>query len=93
MIQVIITEKNINSFIHGFCNFLFNTFHSAFSFVVCFAEVAKVERTQNFEHVFIFKATVNQVVLSLMGVFVEFFYGFVSSDANLPVTLVSIRTI
>lgn len=31
--------------------------------------------------------------LSLMGVFVEFFCGFVSSDANLLVTLVSIRTI
>lgn len=52
-----------------------------------------MERTQNFEYVSIFKATVNQVVLSLVGIFVEFFCVFVSSDANLLVRLVSIRTI
>lgn len=94
MIQVIIKEKNLNSFIHGLCSFLFKTSVClSISSVNCIAEVAKVERTQHFEHIPIFKALVNQVVLSLMGVFVEFFWGFVSSGAKLLLTLVSIKTI
>lgn len=74
------------------CEIFFLILYSAFPFVVLI-EVAKVERTQNFEHASIFKATVIQVVLSLMGVFVEFFHDFVSSGTNLLLTLVSIRTI
>lgn len=75
MIQVIITEKNLNTFIHGLCGLLFNTsLCLSICSVTCIAEMAKVERTQNFEHVSIFKATVNQVVLSLMGVFVVFLW-------------------
>lgn len=94
MIQVIIIETNLNTFIHGLCSFLFNpSLCLSICSVTCIAEVAKVERTQNFQYVSIFKATVNQIAISLVGSFVEFFCVFVSSDANLLVTLVSIRTI
>lgn len=73
MIQVIIIETIMSTFIHGLCSFLFNpSLCLSICSVTCIAEVAKVERTQNFECVSIFKATVNQVVISLVDIFLSF---------------------
>lgn len=63
----------MSTFIHGLCSFLFNpSLCLSICSVTCIAEVAKVERTQNFECVSIFKATVNQVVISLVDIFLSF---------------------
>lgn len=52
-----------------------------------------MEKAQNFENVIFLKiATINQLVLSLIGILVEFFCAFVCSDANFVVTRKSIRT-
>lgn len=63
----------MSTFIHGLCSFLFNpSLCLSICSVTYIAEVAKVERTQNFECVSIFKATVNQVVISLVDIFLSF---------------------
>lgn len=77
MIQVIITEEILNTFVHGLCSFLFNASlcHSSCS-VACIAEVAKGACCFKWRrhkilntYLFFLIATINQVVLSLIGIF------------------------
>lgn len=81
MLQVIITEEILNTFVHGLCSFLFNASLCRSSCIVaCIAEVAKGAYCFKWRrhmilnmYLFILIVTISQVVLSLIGILVEFF--------------------